>query len=516
MRRAIRTPLAVVFAVLVVTAGALGAVTFVDDDVTTLDDASDRLVQRGEGGALLVAGVTIGFAAGHYAYHEYIENDPKTEELQKADALETKKEIYDQGSIQEANNDQTLTTYQNYLNDTESIALMEGKNAYIKALENGSAESVARNEAIEAVGDYYATKQQNLIANWNISVTVMQSAVNTSKNTSGITQSMGDPGSFVMTENTASTDVPIREDNITLSMTLTNGTVDEVRALPISRDGVPSEMSPQNLDPTSGDVTAYGKDSDGLAVETTVTGTHIKAPTQDHDRLIVMDLSEYKTTWGEIESQNDAVQGQLDVFINNTYDSYQQGDINTSDLVDPYLGAREYTPETSETWNLRTLASMGLAPPENLSNIGLMNVTTDGEKVTGVLMTDNTPEGGFVINETYNATALNGSQWVAETTGDVQRLSGNFTITSAETSDGEAYSDGEAITYRSIDYQTADTQEFQALQQDLDELTAEINARQQNLRNSGGTGWLPQGVNLGQIAPIALIVGGALVLLGRN
>ena len=105
MRRAIRTPLAVVFALLVVTAGALGAVTFVNDDVTTLGEASDHVIQRNEAGVLTVAAVTIGFAAGHYAYNEYIKNQPNSEDLARADALETKKEIYDQNSIQATNND---------------------------------------------------------------------------------------------------------------------------------------------------------------------------------------------------------------------------------------------------------------------------------------------------------------------------------------------------------------------------------------------------------------------------
>jgi len=512
MRDRLRKPLAVVFGLLIVTATALGGAMVFNPEVDTLQEASGQYLGDAEGGALLVGGAILAYAAGHYTYTEYIKNQPNTEELQKTDALETKKAIYDQNSIQKTNNEQTLTTYGNYLNDTQTIALMEGKNAYIKALENGSAESVARNRATEAVADYYAVKQQNLIASWNTSIIVWNSSRHTAANTTDVSKSFATFYHNQGSGNWSSSDHDIRYDGHTsASVQLTNATSVDVEALDfyLRADG---NSGGGVVTPATGGVS---HNPHGFKVE--VHGLQIQPPNDNYERIRPMTFDDYSQKWAEIESQNDEVQGQLDTFINNTYESYQQGDINTSDLVDPYLGAREYTPETSETWNLRTLASMGLSPPENLSTIGVMNVTTDDETVTGVLMTDNAPSGGFAINETYNATALNGSQWVAQTDGDVQKLSGNFTITSAETSDGEAIEDGESITYRNIDYQTADTEEFQALQQQLDELTAEINARQQKLRDGGGgVGWLPQGVSLGQVAPIAVAIGGALVLLGRN
>ncbi len=498
---------------MVVTAGALGAVTFVNDDVNTLGEASDQFVQRGEGGALVVGGAILAFAAGHYAYNEYIKNQPNSEDLQKADALETKKEIYDQISIQATNNDQTLTTYGNYLNDTETIALMEGKNAYIKALENGSAESVARNKATEAVADYYSVKQQNLIAAWNTSATVFNSSRTVAANTTDVSTNYV---SYVEESDTGNDnyDDSSYEGLSNASMQLVNATSADVLGFEIfvaANYDTSRQTATRTVTPATGqaEITASG-------TTVWVNELYVEPPNSNYDRLTMMTFEEFEAINTEIESQNSEVQGQLDTFINNTYDSYQQGTINASDLIDPYLGAREYDPETSSTWNLRTLSSMGLSGPKNLSTIGVMNITTDGENVSGVLMSNEVPNGGFVVNQTYNASALNGSQYVAETNGDTQKLSGEFTITAAETTDGEPIADGETIEYRTIDYQTADTQEFQALQQQLDELTAELNARQQTLRNSGGTGWLPQGVSLGQVAPIAVAIGGALVLLGRN
>ena len=513
MRRALRQPLAVVFAVLVVSAGALGSVVLVDDDVRTLDDASDQFIQKGDALAGVVAVGVVGLAVGAAVYSQYA-SDTNTEDLQKADALETKKAIYDQASIQKENNDLVQTAYGNYLNDTQSIALMEGKNAYIRALENGSTESVARNRATEAVADYYAVKQQNLAASWNVTATVWNSSRTTAANTTDVgagfvtfstNNGLGEWGSK------SQDDGVIYEGMQTADLQLVNATSETVLAPEFwMRDSGNSNTElahPQNQpshNPHGGD-----RDVKTLAV---------RAPTSNYETLTLVEFQSVISQWDRIETQNTEVQGKLDAFVNNTYDSYQQGEINTSDLVDPYLGAREYSPETSDTWNLRTLASMGLNSPQNLSSIGVMNITTDGQTYSGVLMTDESPAGGFVVNQTYNTTQLNGSQFIAELDGGTLELEGTFTITSAETTEGEAYADGESIEYRDVSYETANTEEFQALQQQLDELTAEINARQQNLRNSGGVGWLPDfgGVGLGTAAPVLVLAGGALVLLNRS
>jgi hypothetical protein len=212
----------------------------------------------------------------------------------------------------------------------------------------------------------------------------------------------------------------------------------------------------------------------------------------------------------------------MDVFINNTFDQYQAGELNSSDLVDPYLGAREYSPNASfNEWALRSLLAAGYDGPENLSNIGEMDVTNHetGARYTGILMSDGQPEAGFVLGENYDAGNVSGSQFVV-TENNTHELTGLFTVNSATDAEGKEIQ--ENITYKNITYETANTTEYAVLQQRLQNLTAQINARQQTLRNSGGGGLFDGfGFSLGGVGgmglPVVLLAAAAAVLvLGRD
>jgi hypothetical protein len=501
------------FGVLLVTASVLGAVAWTNPSVSSLDGAADQVVQRGEGQVAAGVGIAVGVAA-YYVYDNYIEKSPNVSAMKKQDALETKQAIYDQASIQKQNNQLTNTAYGNYLNDTTSIALMEGKNAYIRALENGSTESVARNQAKRAVADYYAVKQQNLIAAWNTSMIVVNSTHNTAVNSSGVPDNFvtlgPDPGSNIDGE----LQFDFQADTLSVNQsTLVNGTTAETLGLNFEIFG-----ATDTIELTTGRLSDFDNKRD-------VGYARVLPPTDNQDELELIRFENYAGRWLEIQQQNDEVQAQIDTFINGTYDSYQRGEINVSNLVDPYLGAREFGPENAtkfQSWTLQTLSAMGLNTPENLSNVGRMNVTTGGVTYTGILMSDENPAGGFEVGATYNASKLDGSQFVALDGGGNRELEGTFTLASAETTQGDVIQKNESITYRNVTYETADTEEFKELQQELDLLKAEIEARQQRLRNQGGSG-IFDGIGfgglggLGAVAPVVLVAGGAAVLLlGRN
>jgi len=77
---------------------------------------------------------------------------------------------------------------------------------------------------------------------------------------------------------------------------------------------------------------------------TVPTGLKVQAPNQNYNSTLVLDNERYTAAWGKIQSQNTEVQGEMDTLADNTYDAYQNGRINNSDLVDPYLLASEYSP----------------------------------------------------------------------------------------------------------------------------------------------------------------------------
>ena len=149
-----------------------------------------------------------------------------------------------------------------------------------------------------------------------------------------------------------------------------------------------------------------------------------------------------------------------------------------------------------------------------------MEVSANGSTETGMLLSDGTPaSGGFSPGETYNADSLSGSQLLLTQDGEVRELSGQFTLGNVTRPDGSRVGANETLRYPETNYSTANLTELQSLNDQMNELQAQINARQQKLRNSGGgAGWLPNlgGLDLGRVAPVVVIAGGALVLLARN
>jgi hypothetical protein len=501
----LQTAFAIVAGVLLVATAALGG-AFMQPGVDSVDDAAGQYVERSEGAVALGAGIAIG-AAAYYTYDNYIKNEPSVsaEKLKRTDAQETRVEIYDQATIQKQNNELTHTAYGNYLNDTQSIALMEGKNAYIRALENGSTESVARNRATEAVGDYYAVKQKNLLAAWDVSMSVYTSGRSVASNTTGVNTSFVGYDSTSHCADCGGEFMLNSKKTVDTTLALTNGTTVNTTGL-----GVTAEYAAVTNEHTF-DPTTTGVDTAVSGYNYTLMGVRVKPPSSSFEKVQMVNFSDFGSGWSEIQAQNTEVQSQLDTFISNTYSSYQKGDINTSDLVDPYLGAREYSPETSDTWTLRTLSAMGIDAPQNLSNIGRMNVTTDGTTHTGVLMSDGTPSGGYVVGNSYDASNITGSQFVATDDGGAVNLDGSFTLDSAD-----GYAAGETVEYENVNYQTVNTSEFKALQEDLDQLSAEINAQQQQQRNAGGGGFLPDFGQGGSIPGLVLIAVAAALLITRD
>jgi hypothetical protein len=373
MKRLAQSVVAVAFGALIVTASVIGGVMVTNPTANTLDEASDSIVQRGDGQAIVVAGAVVAVAAMGYETWQHHQNEVQTEDLADADAYETKLNLYDQASIQKQNKQLLDTAYSNYLNDTQTIALMEGKNAYIRALENGSTKTVAKSAANEAIREYYAVKQRNILAEMNTTQTVYESLENTSNQDSNIAdsyvsitdarrgngqvQELGTAMRNVTLVDRSTEKAPAIGYNI--SMYGENGwyesyaTLDAPTATSISEHyeftAIPTEAAVSTERLNEGQVDSeyvffFGESSDQEVIP---VGQEIEGYDTNVETLRLHEYGEYYDRWTKIEQQSADAVAQVDTFINGTYDSYQQGDINASDLVDPYLGAREYSPENA-------------------------------------------------------------------------------------------------------------------------------------------------------------------------
>ncbi|ELZ23636.1 hypothetical protein C475_15233 [Halosimplex carlsbadense 2-9-1] len=461
-------------------------------------------------GAAAAAGIAIGTVSGAAAHAHFFSDSGSINEtaLAQADALEARKNMYDKAATQRQNSQILMDSYGNFLQDTREPATMAGKNAYIRALENGSSEAVARAKAREAVSNYYSAKQMQLRAQFNTSLLTMVSIEGVEAQHANISDSFAS-----LDYNTdGNTNLDNANFSKTSTVTLVNGSIVPTRSIKLylSNDAGNFDFT-GHVTPSNDRV----KDTYWLEVDSYT----VSAPNENFDDRTVLPTQKYQNYWSDIEAQNDVVQSRVSDFVNSTYSKYQEGEIDTDDLVDPYLEARSYSPEGEEydTWAISSLSAMGVGVPENMTTTRSMVIRSppsDGPTYDGVLMSDELPVNGrFKLNHTYNATKLAGPQYVVSgETGSTTELEGEFRIVKVTDVNGKTLNTSE-ISYRDIDYNATDMDEFIALQKEVRNLTAELEARQSNLRDGGSSGGLFPNFGGGNI-PMPAAVAVVVVLVG--
>ncbi|NLV05296.1 hypothetical protein GOC83_04005 [Haloarcula rubripromontorii] len=196
----------------------------------------------------------------------------------------------------------------------------------------------------------------------------------------------------------------------------------------------------------------------------------------------------------------------METLVAGTYDAYQSGEINNSDLVDPYVLASERSAGGDfQTWSAAQLTLLGQNTPDNMDSAGEFEITTSGQTYEGILTSPSNPSSGsFEANTTYDASTLSGSQMVI-TEDQIVEIEGSFTLGNITTSGGEKTQNA---TIQKIQYQTTNVTELKQQYEDLAYRRAQLEAREQALKNSGGGGFLG-GESVNTTAAIVVV---ALVL----
>jgi len=436
------------------------------------------------------------------------------EQLNTTDARETKTQVY--GALSSVRETQRAAndTRTNTLEMSRAIARMEAKNAYIRALDNGSTETEARLAAHEAVDEFYSPMEAQVITQWNIRLAELERATNATVNATDVSDSYISAKLRNTDTESYTFQTLIFEQG---DYTLANGTTVTSTVLKATWDwsggSAPIYFYTNGYKWGEGDNDSSGARFDHIYVD---------KPYADYsgDGMTYLDIEDnpYADQLQAIQAQEEQVDANVNTFVNNTYDAWEAGRINSSDLVDPYLAAREYGPEDGyQTWALRSLMSMGQASPQNLSEFGQMNVTdlATGQTHRGILLSDGLPESGsFTVGTTYDATNLSGPQYVI-TGSETVELDGQFRVDSATNDSGATVN---TVEYNRVRYQTSNISEYKQQVQDLQVALAETEARQQRLRNqlNGGVGFggLFGGGSINQtiaLLVIAALAGAALL-----
>ena len=400
------------------------------------------------------------------------------EEMKQSDANQTEVDIYDAAAADQANKEVFSSVYGNYLNDTESAAWMKMQVAVAEAYQNGSSESVARSKARQAIAEYYSVKQRNLIEAWDTSMRTHEYLRGRAANESGINTN------FVQIHYDPASDVNSNVHHrgyTNTSIGLLDGSTATYRSFVTH-----SEWN-DNTDFTYS--LTQGTFADSYSGDTTyIYGMRVLAPNSNYDPITVVDFEQYEQRWNKIVTLNNNLQTEAETFVNATYDDFENGQINASEVISANTAMFEYgvrnAGEDEGFYNsVGALAVMGYDTP-NLENSGVMNVSYQGSTYQGVVMAHEAPGNQWETGVTYNESQFDGPVFIATVEGNkIDIGSGkSFAILEMTNREGEQVETVETTKYV---YKTANTSDVQRLRQDLTDLRAEIEAREPD---GGGTG----------------------------
>jgi len=428
------------------------------------------------------------------------------------DANETKLEIYQSAATQADSADNYHTMLNNRLQDTETVSLIKAKGAYIRALNAGEGETAARAAGTNNITEYYSTMEVNHIAEWEAQVSNIQYLSSLAANETGVPSDyVYVEGNWTHTGGGAEFEIhPNWVGTTQESYTLQNGTTVQVTNARVEFHvydvgSATWHNSTVSIGPSTGAPKKTFFNGDDI---TTLEGVSVAPPTSNYEKQPVMDFREYASHTSSIDSQTRSAIGQMDTVVNQTYSEYQQGQINSSDLVDPYVLQNQFSPgDEYQGWSAATLALLGTNQPTDLDQTGYMKVNVSGgETVKGILQAGGNPPGGeFVVGQTYDPANVTGSVFVT-TDSRVIEVEKPFTLENATTYDGQVRTN---VTIEKKTYNTTSADDLKALNEELSLLREEISAREDNMNGGTGGGGLLGGSSQG----VVLLIAGAAVVV---
>lgn len=439
------------------------------------------------------------------------------------DANETKVEIYKSAATQADAADNFHTILNNRLQDTETVALTKGKGAYIRSLNNGDGQTAAEAAATQNITEYYSVVERNQYSQWNSQVENAEYLKNLAKDESGVDNQYIDiPIEDVEDGNPGTSDNPAKV-NVTgfgsKTVTLQNGSNMDVRTIKITfwrDDTSTSDPYDQHYEYTIGpqtgtlyNATYAGQGENGDDYDVDLRRIEVQPPTDNQDKLTAIWFKNYSASLSEIDQQTTSANDQMSSVVNQTYDQYTAGEINSSDLVDPYVLQNQFNAGSEyQGWAAANLALLGTNQPTDLAQTGYVNITLeDGTQLQGIVQSRENPASGqFEKGQTYNPANINGTQWIT-TESQTRELTQNFTVGNITTVDGEQRTN---FTIEKKTYTTTSAEDLKALNEELSALRAEIEARESALVGGGG-GFGDFG---GSAQSIAVVAGVVLVAYG--
>ena len=396
--------------------------------------------------------------------------------------LETHTDHYQQGESWKSQNDGFFTSHENFAEDTSSIAFSKAKITIVNGLNDGNTSSVVKGEANQTVRDYYSRQQKEIL---------MQADryYRSAEYTDSVNDSFINGGEYDPI--TAWAEVEIQ---------LINGSTVWVR-LPAYDSGDDNWISapPQNTGNTrNATATIHGIDSPMQDRH-----PHYAPPSGDYSEIVPLNLNRVIDNLNTYGTQSQQVTQNVDVYVDGVYTEYQQGEINTTDIVDPQTlasqAATDYNSSGYYSYAAIHLASLGYSGNMNSS----MHVTTANNSYNGTLFYTADDVDTFEVNQSYDPSTLNGTAYMAVQDGEngtVVSLSETFTVESATNP-----KTGESMSNVTVEKYTYDSTNTSALASELDRLR-QLREEYEQAQNTGGSGGFDLGGKTGAIGALLAVV----------
>ena len=436
------------------------------------------------------------------------------EDMKQTDANQTKLDIYNAALQQKAETDTQTAVYDNYLNDSQSVAWMKAEIAIAEAYRNGSSKAVAESKARQAIADYYAKKQVNLLKSWNVSVASIAYLAESARNES-VDMSLSSQGDtsalFYIPEDSQNegfhAEIGDTSGNVTgvNSYALVNGSQTAARTI----KGHVSYNENQEIE--------IGLTSPGH-VPAAWYYYRVKVNPTDlaPEPVTMMDLRSYMDRLDRIQTLNNDLQADVDPFVNETWEAYDSGQINSSDVLSRNTQMFEYGLDATNgsSRNLynsvAALSAMGLDTPQ-LNGTGTMAVTHQNQQYHGLIMAKEAPNGRWQSNTSYNASQIPGHVMLVTTSGEQKQISGEFRIGTISAEDGGSI---DQVNATKVVYKTSNTSEQLKKMERILELRKEVESREPTAGGGGSSD--SSGVDPKILVGVVAIAGVGLYVAGSR
>ena len=417
--------------------------------------------------------------------------DAAVSDMKASDANQSKVDIYVAAQQQAAGEEAFMAPMENYLQDTESVAWMKAESAIAESYANGESKAAAKANARAAISEYYNTKAINLIEQWNSTVAAHQTMRSQAVMEDGIGSNYVAAQIDKQSHNIAYGSTSY--GNTTIS--LPNGTNHGVRTLTANPNPTDSTGSSSDAGPITAHVAnnaaENGNDWDSDGYFHGLEYLTVAPPNTYDEPARFGDTRKYTELWNQIDLQHSTTQSEAANFVDATWQDYETGQINASDVLSANTAMSEYgvrsANESEGLWrSTAALSMMGYDTPD-LNNSGMMTVEYRNQNLTGLLMARNAPNGTWEVNTTYNTSNIDGPVFMTTTDGKkIDFADGEeFEVVAMTAKDGSQLNSTATTKYR---YKTANTSELLEVQNQLMDLREEIEEREPDAGGSFNIG----------------------------